>query len=200
MIKIGPFNFALSIFIFFFMVKGKAQNDTFKTSLSPYIGLSMGLPFNKNHVIVNVEGRPINRRYSLNYFGTYSKLTLNYPSFFGAFSREEVETIISIGVSKILFKKYFLNRRAYINFIPKISSYTEKTILYYKDSTISSPRVIGASLIGSLNLAVNLNKKYAIIFSGDLSYNKNIFKFDNRNKNMHNYFRKNIMIGMLYFF
>jgi hypothetical protein len=73
------------LMLFFLGLNCEAQTDTFKTSMNPYIGLSPSLPFNSDHHLINVEVRPMNKKYSLNYFGTYSKLTLHYPTFFWNF-------------------------------------------------------------------------------------------------------------------
>lgn len=116
-----PFRFIVTWFMLFFIgLNCEAQTDTFKTSMSPYLGLSIGLPINSNHILINAEVRPINKKYSLNYFGTYSQLTLHYPSFFGALSGDEEETIISLGISKMFIKKYIIKRRVHINFTAKI--------------------------------------------------------------------------------
>ncbi len=196
-----PFGFIATWFMLFFLgLNCEAQTDTFKTSMNPYVGLSLGWPIKSDHILINAEVRPINKKYSLNYFGTYSKLTLHYPSFFGIYSREEEETIVSIGISKMFFKKYIIKRRVHINFTAKICPYTERTILHYKDSTITLPRVIGSSVIGSLNLVVNLHKKFAVTFTGDLSYNKNIFQFDPKKRNREEYFRSKYSVGVMYFF
>lgn len=120
--------------------------------------------------------------------------------FFGIFSRYEEETIVSIGISKMFIKKCIIKRKVSINFTAKLSPYTERTILYYKDSTITSPRIFGASVIGSLNLVVNLHKKFAVTFAKDLSYNKNIFQFDPKSTNRNGYFRSYNWIGLMYFF
>lgn len=100
----------------------------------------------------------------------------------------------------MFFKKYIIKRRVNINFTAKICPYTERTILYYKDSTKTLPRVIGSSVIGSLNLVVNLHKKFAVAFAKDLSYNKNIFQFDPKSTNRNGYFRSYNWIGLMYFF
>ena len=81
-----PLGFIATWFMLFFLgLNCEAQTDTFKTSMNPYIGLSPSLPFNSDHHLINVEVRPMNKKYSLNYFGTYSKLTLHYPTFFWNF-------------------------------------------------------------------------------------------------------------------
>jgi hypothetical protein len=200
MIRFSQVQFALIVFISFFVKNCEAQSDTFKTSMSPYIGLSLGLPMNSDHILINAEWRPFNRKYSLNYFGTYSKITLRYPSFFGALSGDEEETIISLGISKMLIKKFIIKRRLYINLSGKIGPYTERKILFNEDSTTTYPRIIGSSFIGSLNLVVNLHKKFAVTFTGDLSYNKNIFQFEDKITNREGYFRSYYWIGIMYFF
>lgn len=199
MIKLSKFHLALVVFIYFFVVNCKAQTDSFKTSMNPYIGLSLGVPINSDHILINAEVRPINKKYSLNYFATYYQLTIRFPAFFGDLNKEE-KKVISIGISKMLFKKYIIKSRAQVNFTAKLSPYMERRIVFYEDSTITSPRVIGSSVIGSLNLVVYLHRKYAITFTGDLSYNKNIFQFDHKKTNMEGYFRSKYWIGIMYFF
>ena len=88
----------------------------------------------------------------------------------------------------------------YINLSGKISSYTESKILFNEDSTITYPRIFGSSFIGSINLVVNLHKKFAVTFTGDLSYNKNIFQFEDQITNREGYFRSYYWIGLMYFF
>lgn len=195
----NPFGFIATWFMLLFLgLNCEAQSDTFKTSMNPYVGLSLGWPIKSDHILINAEVRPINKKYSLNYFGTYYQLTTRYPAFFRDLNKEE-KTVVSMGISKMFIKKRIIKSRVLINFAAKLSPYMERRIVFYEDTTITSPRVIGSSVIGSLNLVVNLHKKFAVTFTGDLSYNKNLFQFDPQRKNREEYFRLKYYVGLLYF-
>ncbi len=118
------------LILFFLGLNCEAQTDTFKTSMSPYIGLSLGLPINNDHILFNAEVRPINKKHSLNYFGTYYQLTTRYPVFFRDLNKEE-KTVISIGISKMFIKKYIIKRKVNINFTAMLSPYMERRIVFY---------------------------------------------------------------------
>ncbi len=193
------FHLLLFIILSLLSTPGIAQNESFKTSMDPYLKFSMGFPVINNHILVNAEVRPFNKKYSLNYSATYLKVTSYFPDFFRILNREE-RHLGSIGISKIFLKKHIVKNAILFNAAAGLSPYLTRTILYYEDSTKKFPGIVGASLTTSLNLIVKFSNRFSFSLAGELLINKDIYQFNNENINSEYYYEFRYLVGIMYVF